>query len=250
MLTTLSLTTALAPLPGVFETLPMSGQVNVPLWSLKYEILCYAILAMIAGLGIWRRDGLFWSFFALLFVTYSVVESGHSRVDEHITIDQVLRFSLCFFLGAAAYRLRHVLRLTAVGALGTIFVLVLTRQTAFEEPVSYVGIGYLTLCLAALPLGRIRGFFSRADLSYGLYIYGWPTAQTVFLLVPGIGPATLAMASLAITAVVATMSWFLIERPALGLKRQVSPILARITRRRSRGERVARSVPHAPAPTG
>lgn len=231
VLTTLSLTTALAPLQGVFETLPMSGRVNIPLWSLKYEILCYAILTMIAALGIWRRGVLFWSFLSLLFMTHAVVEVGHGGVEEHVAIDQVLRFSVCFFLGVAAYRLRHSLRLSAIGALGAILLLVLTRQTVFEETIGYVAVGYLTLCLAALPGQRIRKICSHADLSYGLYIYGWPTAQTVLLLAPGIEPVALAVASLAIAAVLAAISWFLIERPALGLKRHVQPILARATRR-------------------
>jgi peptidoglycan/LPS O-acetylase OafA/YrhL len=227
VLTTLSLTTALAPLPGVFEALPMAGQVNLPLWSLKYEILSYAILTMIAALGVWRRSGLFWSFFVVLLVTHLVVESGHSRVEQHVTVDQALRFLLCFFLGATAYRMRHVLRLTAIGALCAVLMLVLTRQTAFEETVSYVAIGYLTLCFAALPVGRIRGLCSRADISYGLYIYGWPAAQTVLFLVPGIEPVALAAASLAVAAIFAAASWFLIERPALRLKLGARPISAR-----------------------
>jgi peptidoglycan/LPS O-acetylase OafA/YrhL len=156
-----------------------------------------------------------------------VVESGHSRVEQHVTVDQALRFLLCFFLGATAYRMRHVLRLTAIGALCAVLMLVLTRQTAFEETVSYVAIGYLTLCFAALPVGRIRGLCSRADISYGLYIYGWPAAQTVLFLVPGIEPVALAAASLAVAAIFAAASWFLIERPALRLKLGARPISAR-----------------------
>src|SRR5690606_22119128 len=42
---TVSLATGHAPLPGVVETLPAAGEVNVSLWTLKYEMMCYVVLA-------------------------------------------------------------------------------------------------------------------------------------------------------------------------------------------------------------
>lgn len=37
---TLLLITGAAPLPGVFETLPAPGLVNMSLWTLKFEVMC------------------------------------------------------------------------------------------------------------------------------------------------------------------------------------------------------------------
>lgn len=245
--TTLSLTTALAPLPGVFEALPVGGRVNLPLWSLKYEVLCYAALTVMGIVGVWQRTILLWSSLTAFFAVYLLSEAGHTSVDEHIAFDQVLRFSLCFFLGVAAYRLRHHVGLSPVGALSAAVLLIVTRQTALEETVGYLAVGYLTLCLAALPAYRLRALCSRADLSYGLYIYGWPVAQTIILIAPGITPLTLALTSLATAAVLAATSWYAVERPALALKdyfgkshrRPATPPLAATTHIAAQGLRHA-----------
>ena len=39
---TVLLVTGAAPLPGVFGDLPLAGDVNLSVWTLKYEVLCYA----------------------------------------------------------------------------------------------------------------------------------------------------------------------------------------------------------------
>lgn len=218
LLATLSLVGATTPLPGVFDAVPMSLQVNVPLWSLKYEVFCYATLTLLAATGVWGRTRLFWLFFIALLGGYSFVEAGHTKVEEHIAIDQVLRFAVCFFLGAAAYRIRKALPLAPLGVASVILALVLARQTRLEEPLTYVASGYLALCLAALPIRQLRRLFAGTDLSYGLYIYGWPIGQTIVALAPGVTPVALATLTLTLAILAAMGSWHLIERPALNLK--------------------------------
>ena len=54
----------------------------------------------------------------------------------------------------------------------------------------------------------------------GLYLYGWPSAQLVQQFAPG-GPLhNMAWATLLALALAAA-SWFLVERPALRLKRRL-----------------------------
>jgi peptidoglycan/LPS O-acetylase OafA/YrhL len=53
-----------------------------------------------------------------------------------------------------------------------------------------------------------------------LYLYGWPMQQLAMLM----GATTLLTNTITATAlalVCAALSWFLIERPALGLKRRL-----------------------------
>lgn len=228
VLGTVALVSVGAPLPGVFDALPEAGAVNTPLWTLKYEVLVYAALVIVAALGIWRRPVMFWLFFFFLVVFHAAVEVNHDHPNDHLMLDHLARFMLCFFLGTAAYRLRTWLRLSPYGALLAVALLVITNGTVFEESMGYGAIGYLVLCFAALPMTRLRMISARGDISYGLYIYGWPVAQSVLLIAPELGPIALAAVSLAVASLLAVGSWRLIERPALDLKRIAAPRRARM----------------------
>ena len=217
---TLSLFTGHGTLPGVFEQLPAAGEVNVSLWTLKYEMLCYLLLALLSALGLWRRPRLMWLGFAAL-VGLQLFRLTRVSVAEFGVLDQVLRLAICFFIGAGAYRLRYRLRLSVPGALVAVLAFLAAWRTALEPLASYFALGYLVLCFSALPLGALRRLCARADLSYGLYIYGWPVGQTLLLCVPGLGPVELAAASILVAALLATLSWPRGEKPALALKGRV-----------------------------
>lgn len=229
---TLSLATGHASLPGVFETLPAAGWVDVSLWTLKYEMMCYLALALLSALGLWVRPKLLWVGLAVL-IGIEIARLWRLHVDEFGVFDQVLRFLTCFFVGAGAYRLRDRLRLSPAGAALAVAALALSWGTRLEPLVAYVAIGYLALCFSALPLGPMRRLCGRGDLSYGLYIYGWPVGQLLLLSAPGLGPVGLAGASLAVTLPLAALSWALVEKPALALKRRLRPKPAMPCARRS-----------------
>ena len=59
--------------------------------------------------------------------------------------------------------------------------------------------------LPAFPAGRLRRATQRADLSYGVYIYGWPIQQVLLLFVPWIAPWQLTLTALPLAAVCALL---------------------------------------------
>jgi peptidoglycan/LPS O-acetylase OafA/YrhL len=68
------------------------------------------------------------------------------------------------------------------------------------------------------------------DLSYGIYIYGFPVQQTLVYYF-GMDHISLIFTSLIISAMLAYLSWHLIEAPALKLKNlKPLPILIQKTR--------------------
>jgi hypothetical protein len=57
------------------------------------------------------------------------------------------------------------------------------------------------------------------DVSYGMYIYGFPIQQSLVMLgIAGIGWFSFAIVGLVATVPLAALSWWLIERPSLRLK--------------------------------
>ena len=67
-----------------------------------------------------------------------------------------------------------------------------------------------------LPLKKLGGHH---DVSYGMYIYGWPVQQCLAMsgLESVAGPVMFGIASILATFPVAWLSWLLVERPAQSL---------------------------------
>ena len=87
-----------------------------------------------------------------------------------------------------------------------------------------------------LPISR---FTNTTDLSYGIYLYAWPIQSTIaFVTARSISPWALSIASLALAAGAAWVSWTFIEKPALALAhRKSSNLQPRLSANRRR-ERV------------
>src|SRR5207342_3463731 len=58
------------------------------------------------------------------------------------------------------------------------------------------------------------------DLSYGLYLYGWPAQQLAWMLPAGKSVAGNIVIATTIALTCAGLSWFLIEHPMLRLKKR------------------------------
>jgi peptidoglycan/LPS O-acetylase OafA/YrhL len=65
---------------------------------------------------------------------------------------------------------------------------------------------------------QIGGATRFGDLSYGIYLYGWPIEQTVrYLLADAATWWLVFLISLPLAASAAMLSWVLVEKPALRL---------------------------------
>ena len=216
-------------LPGVFETNPLPGEFNGSLWTLPIEMRLYLYLA--AG---WILLALAPSFrVKALSVALPVVAAAYLIV--------ILRGRLfgapfnvadtrvfMFLYGSTLYlwRDRVPMRPTIlVGALALLLVASLDKAAYFTAYVFCLA--PLVLHLAYLPKGRIRAFNDWGDCSYGVYIYAFPIQQTLALLFPAMPLAAMIAGSGAITLGVAALSWVLIERRALKLKRDFAAATSR-----------------------
>ncbi len=229
ILKTLSLSTGSAPLPGVFPTLPLPHLVNLSLWTLKYEVICYALLA---GFGLaalrWPRwQGVMTAGLAL--VVALIFVGAPKPISGYTMTDNIRYFILFFSTGTLAYLLRDRLVLTWFAVPPLLACFVLAIGTRFAELTSALFLGYTTLMMATLSLPRLRWFTNDQDYSFGVYIFACPVQQMILDQRPGTGPVELTLVALSIALPLSMLSWMLIERPAMGMRRAIVAWIRRTT---------------------
>jgi peptidoglycan/LPS O-acetylase OafA/YrhL len=195
-------------LPGVlFWPGNIGGIVNGPLWSLPCEALLYL---MLFGLGTCRLLTLPVS---LILLAAGIVCLQIELVDN--SFGSALWLLGFFAAGMCLYRLRGLGPRLFAGR----WALLALTGLALSIPAGLFLAGfalfgsYLVIYLALhrrLPVVRAARF---GDLSYGLYIYGWPVEQCVVYATGATAPWWLVFGIAApVTAAIAFLSWHLIEK--------------------------------------
>ena len=183
---------------GAFANAPMPGVVNGPLWSLAHEVAAYALCWGAARLGLLRNA---WGLAAILTAALILwaMPSLPARAETFVPL------FLAFALGMLAHALRAHLPLSPL------LTLALLALAPLGWPFAIAALGHGALMLAfrlpARPLAH--------DLSFGLYIYGWPVAQGLMHQMPELTAPRLAVLSLLATLPFAALSWHLVEAPML-----------------------------------
>ncbi|MFE6867776.1 acyltransferase family protein [Kitasatospora sp. NPDC057692] len=211
---------------------------NGALWSLKYEVLCYLVVGLLAALGVLRRHRRLVPAAAagLWLLTASRLLDPPSPADPlggpSITVPGLgllsghllLRLGLVFLLGSAARLWADRVPLYDGLALAAAVVLPVTVRWGGYPEFGHPALVYLLLWAAARMPDRLRRVGRRADYSYGLYIYGFPVEQALALLgAARLGKAGFLVCALAAAAVLAAFSWHCVERPALRLRDRALP---------------------------
>ena len=87
-----------------------------------------------------------------------------------------------------------------------------------------VAVSFAVLVFAFRTPAWLRRLTAPGDVSYGIYVYAFPVQQSVAALWgPGLDPLVMMAIAFPVTYGLAFMSWRLVERPALALKRVVAP---------------------------
>ncbi|MCJ2013769.1 acyltransferase family protein [Methylobacterium sp. J-076] len=204
-----------AALPGVFEANPYRAPLGT-VWTLKYEVLCYCGVVAASLCGLFRRR---WPV-ALLCLGLAVALGWEIALHGDALpkgTETALRLPLIFAAGAGLYLWRDRLRVSAPAMLCLGIALFVLARTPAYPPLLFLASAYAAVWLAVGPLAA-KPFDPRADLSYGIYLYGWPVQQTLHALWPAPTGLALLVPALAATLPVAALSWYAVERPALALK--------------------------------
>jgi peptidoglycan/LPS O-acetylase OafA/YrhL len=207
-----------AALPGVFEGNPLQFPMGT-VWTLKYETLCYlgVLIAGVAGLLAKPRLALA----TLAALTLAVVLREVLIPDGPKGAETALRLPLIFLAGGVVYLYRERVTLSLPLLALALLALVPLAFTPLYKAALYLVTAWGVLVIALAPALTRRSVEPPADLSYGVYLYGWPVQQALHALFPALGAVALLWPSLTATFVIAALSWFLVEKPALDLKRRL-----------------------------
>ena len=224
--------------PPVFPGLQHDvAAVNGSMWTIPYEIRCYLLVAVCGMLTILRRRSL-WLATTVVMAACTFVPPSASFLPRGLlsgpwyayvpTGDpfKASRLVFAFLIGGCFYLFRDkdlFKPLLAVAAL-LCLVAVVRWAPAHLEPALAVFGGYLMFAFCARS-GEAFNWLPRfPDISYGLYLYGWPVESFVIWYFHRSPWFTFVVAT-AVCVVLGWLSWHLVERPMLRLKRRSSAVL-------------------------
>ncbi|MDQ4492118.1 acyltransferase [Sinomonas sp. ASV486] len=206
-----------------------------PLWTLTWEVLCYVLVAVAvysvrraspvrapsgsahhgrAQRGSARHSIVILFLFALFSgaVAGKLLGSGYGSDRTEF----VLPFVAVFLAGALVSTLRNRLRVGVVPAAAAGLAVWGALATGYGTALAPLPFAYLVLCA-----GSIRSRVgNRWDISYGIYIYGWPVQQLLAAArVPAhVSPLAFAAIALAVVWPLGLLSCLAVERPAQRLR--------------------------------
>lgn len=214
---------------------PVPYIINGTVWTLSYEILAYAIIALIGFLGLLKANsiGSFWlAGWIAIIINYN---------NQSPTYQVIVPMLFLFLSGAfIAVNEKHI----KIKIIGGISIILLTLIAV--KPLALVGlftkipwlygasfspstINYF-IYLFLLPIAIVyigKYIFIKVniknDISYGIYIYTWPIQQTIiYYFVKShitLSPYLLFIFSILMSGVFSFLSWKIVEKPSLTLKK-------------------------------
>ena len=205
-------------LPGVFLANPVTV-VNGQLWTVPWELVCYIVLAVLAIAGIFQRRH--WLVLSLVGLYVAQIGLDIIRTNRNPGMVGGSSLVMSFVAGLILYKFREKLAwsryLCFIMAVLSLLLFIIPHGLRFAAfPAAYV-----TVYLGLLNPPRNKIILS-GDYSYGLYLYGFPIQQAIASIAPNLRHWYLnLLLTIPCAMLVATGSWWLVERPVLDQRKKL-----------------------------
>ena len=226
--------------PPIQTTLLHYPLLNGAMWTIAYEFRCYLLVAILGMTKLLARPkavALLTVLLAIVFIITSIpsvahllalewqtaLGPGHVYVEMAVgTLPSTIRLTAIFLIGTCFYLYRSALidgmQPITAGLAAIVGFAAIYRDPIFGELLLAIfgGASLFWLSYRAY-LGRLQRINDRWDISYGVYLYGWPCATALLWYWRGITPFELATISLMFALIAGCISWFCLERWAKSL---------------------------------
>jgi peptidoglycan/LPS O-acetylase OafA/YrhL len=212
--------------PTAFRHNPFPGYVNGSLWTIRFEFVCYLMIAALGMCGLLMNRLALRAIFVACWAAHlaSVITAFQPKWPVlHLLFEPLgglFRLATYFLAGVLLNQFRENIVLTKWGALICVATLLLSARIPYglNVTVPLVG-GYLLIAFAWLPL-RLSRWGQQGDFSYGIYLYAFPVQQLIVCYGRIRTPAALFLTSAPIAILCGIASWYGVER--FFLRRAVS----------------------------
>lgn len=231
-------------LPGVFARGDKLLAVNASLWTVPFEIGCYALMSMLIIFGVLKKPALLLAGAAILTVSALLIIAtgiepatmgGHFHkygraynLMENFFGRRGLPLYVSFVFGCLIYIFRHRIPQSwpiAIACLATPLLASLYLPTWRSEDLCAVfspALAYLTVFVGLIEIPPLP-VYKNGDYSYGIYLYGYPFQRALTEVFPNLtSPAVHFAISLPMVTLVAMASWHFVEKPILSLRKRFS----------------------------
>ncbi|QTN98578.1 hypothetical protein J8E27_00060 [Brucella sp. 458] len=123
-----------------------------------------------------------------------------------------------FALGALCAIYKDKINLSSQLSIGLIILTYVFWETVAQQALFYASIFFTAIFISTWkPIVKLA---LKWDISYGIYVYGWPAQQLVTSVIPGHSRWLDMLITIAIAAVCGCLSWVFVERPSLKFGRE------------------------------
>jgi peptidoglycan/LPS O-acetylase OafA/YrhL len=212
--------------PGSFFEL-----INASMWTINNEFVCY-ILVLLLGVFSLIKKKIGWllfftTFFLIVFIgqifNLKIITIFLSNYIVKEFVDIYCIFS--FFIGGTYYLFgRPYLNRKPIIIISAILMLVSFYFNYIVEYALPIFGGYIALSFAVKTIPILLKFNKLPDISYGIYLYGWPISKVLIYYQPKINFWMLNVESMVLAVLFGLFSWYFIEKHFIMLKPQIDKI--------------------------
>ncbi len=203
-------------LPGVFQNLAINA-VNASLWTIPYEVCAYIALAGLFLVGALKNKHVAAAICVFFIIDSLLPQGGFFLYFYNNTEVRFLPFS--FALGALCAIYKDRINLSSQISIGLIILTYVFWETVAQQALFYASVFITAIFISTWkPIVKLT---PKWDISYGIYVYGWPAQQIVTSVTPGHSRPLDMLMTITIAAACGCLSWVFIERPALKFGRNL-----------------------------